>query len=42
MEVPWGDGGGVFVGEIEGYTEAAWAEDEEREGQKDCADDIPC
>jgi len=42
MEMPWGGGGGVFVGEIEGYTEAAWVEDGETVGWKDCADDIPC
>ena len=42
MGMPWGDGGGVFVEEIEGYTETAWFEDGETEGLKDCVDDIPC
>jgi hypothetical protein len=32
MGTPLGDGGGVFVEEIEGYTEAAWFEDDETEG----------
>ena len=33
MGMPWGDGGGVFVEEVEDYIEeAAWIEDGETEG----------
>jgi len=32
MGMPWGEGGGVFVEEIEGYIKAVWLEDGETEG----------
>jgi hypothetical protein len=39
--MPWRNGGGVFVEEIQGYIEAAWVEDGETERLEDYADDIP-